>query len=304
MASNILLESGTNECEILEFIVGGNHYGINVAKVREILKFPELTPIPMCHPNIEGAFSKRGETVSVINLARALGMTERDASDTNKGRLLMTSFNNFNAGFHIDEVIGIRRVNWANIIKPDSMIISSSAGLINGIVTIDERLVLMLDFEGILAEIVPEFTTNVTEQLKMLKDTEPKTTPIFYAEDSRLIRENIKSFLIQAGFTNITAFSNGLELYNQLLVFKKEKSVKENVGVVITDLEMPQMDGHRLLKLIKDDKDLKDIPVIIFSSLIDDQMEIKGQELDATAQYVKSNPLGLIETIRGLEGSK
>ena len=297
--SNILLETGTNECEILEFVVDGNNYGINVAKVREILKYQELTPIPNCHPFIEGAFSKRGETVSVINLAKCLGLKE--SCNALGNRLLMTSFNGITTGFHIDEVIGIKRVNWANIMKPDSMINSSSGGIVNGIVNIDDRLVLMIDFESILATITPEIAENVTHQLEhFAKNAYPKSLPILFAEDSKMIRNKIREYLETAGFTNVSDFSNGLELYNQLLVFKEDGTLNENVGCIITDLEMPQMDGHRLLKLIKEDNELKDIPVLIFSSLIDEQMASKGDGLDANGQFVKTDVQGLLNRINSI----
>ncbi|MCI5500357.1 MAG: chemotaxis protein CheW, partial [Lachnospiraceae bacterium] len=120
MDTNILLESGTNELEILEFKVSGNYYGINVAKVKEIMKYQSLTPIPNGHPNLEGAFNTRGETISIINLAKCLGMKEEN--DPDKDMFLLTGFNNLSSGFHVNEVVGIHRVNWSQIIKPDSMI--------------------------------------------------------------------------------------------------------------------------------------------------------------------------------------
>ena len=135
MDTNILLESGTNELEILEFIVGGNYYGINVAKIREILTYTALTPIPNAHPNVEGAFSTRGETISVVNLAKCLGMAE--STEKEKDMFLITNFNGLTVGFHVHGVVGIHRVNWSAIAKPDSLINNASSGVATGIVNFD-----------------------------------------------------------------------------------------------------------------------------------------------------------------------
>ncbi len=300
---DILLESGTNECEVLEFMVSNNTYGINVGKVREIIKYEQLTVIPKAHPHIEGAFSKRGETVSVVNLAKALGLPEM-YDEHESSRLLLTSFNGVNTGFHINEVIGIRRVNWANIIQPDSMINSAADGLINGIVDIGDHLILMLDFEGIIARIAPDISSNITSQLQMLATAEPKNMPILYADDSRLIRETIKKYLMSAGFTNITAYSNGLELYKSLIEFKQAGTLKENVALIITDLEMPQMDGHRLLKILQEDSEMAKIPVIIFSSMVNENSKFKGNSVNAQAQFMKSDVVNLIKEIDSLNRKK
>lgn len=151
MDTNILLESGTNELEILEFVVDGHNYGINVAKIREIISYTELTPIPNAHPFVEGAFSTRGETITVVNLAKCLGMNEHEEKKTDM--FLVTSFNGTNAAFHVHSVVGIHRVNWSQIVKPDRLISNSRTSMITGIINIDKQLVILLDFENIVAQI-------------------------------------------------------------------------------------------------------------------------------------------------------
>lgn len=285
MDTHILLESGTNELEILEFHVSGNYYGINVAKIREIIAYQELTPIPNGHPHLEGAFSTRGETVSVINLARALGMPEEPVSGTDM--LLITNFNDVNTGFHVDGVVGIHRVNWSQIIKPDSMISNSSKSDIVGIVRIEDKLVLLLDFESIVADISPEVGIQLSD-VEALGERQKNAAPILFAEDSQLLSMNIYDGLTQAGYVNVIPTNNGLELWQLLQQFKEEGTLEKNVSCVVTDIEMPQMDGHRLLKMMKEDPALKDIPVIIFSSLINEEMRRKGEQLGAAAQITKS----------------
>ena len=286
MDTNILLESGTNELEILEFKVSGNYYGINVAKVKEIMKYQSLTPIPNGHPNLEGAFNTRGETISIINLAKCLGMKEE--ADSDKDMFLLTGFNDLSSGFHVNEVVGIHRVNWSQIIKPDSMISNSKSSVTTGIINIDGKLVILLDFEKIVADISPEVGIKLSE-IDQLGERSINDAPIIYAEDSQLLSTLIYDGLTKAGYTRIMPTNNGLELWEILQSYKKAGTLKENVACVVTDIEMPQMDGHRLLKLIKNDPELKDIPVIIFSSLINDDMKRKGESLGADAQLSKND---------------
>jgi len=284
MDTNILLESGTNELEILEFVVSGNYYGINVAKIREIVIYNELTPIPNAHPFVEGAFSTRGETISIVNLARCLGMEE--STNPRTDMFLITNFNECNTGFHVHGVVGIHRVNWSAIIKPDSMVNSASSSVATGIVNFDGKLVILLDFEKIVADISPEIGIKLSDVDKLGKRKQC-TAPIIYAEDSQLLSKMIFDGLTKAGYVNLIPTNNGLELWEILQRYKEEGNVRDKVACVVTDIEMPQMDGHHLTKLVKDDPELKKIPLIIFSSLITDEMRIKGKELGADEQLTK-----------------
>lgn len=285
MDTNILLESGTNELEILEFLVDGNYYGINVAKIREILSYTPLTPIPNGHPYLDGAFSTRGDTISVINLARCLGLTDNENHEGDM--FLITNFNGANTGFCVHGVVGIHRVNWTQIIKPDRLISNSKESVITGIINIDGKLVILLDFENIVAQISPEIGIQLS-QVSGLGEGYRNHSPIIYAEDSQLLSMMIYDGLTDAGFTNLIPLNNGLELWELLEQYRKEGVLEEKVACVVTDIEMPQMDGHRLLKLIKENSAYKDIPVVIFSSLINEDMRRKGESLGADAQVSKS----------------
>ena len=284
MDTNILLESGTNELEILEFVVDGHNYGINVAKIREIISYTELTPIPNAHPFVEGAFSARGETITVVNLAKCLGMNEHEEKKTDM--FLVTSFNGTNAAFHVHSVVGIHRVNWSQIVKPDRLISNSRTSMITGIINIDKQLVILLDFENIVAQISPEAGIQLSD-IERLGSRPKNNKPILYAEDSQFLSLMIYDGLTAAGFTNLMPLNNGLELWELLEQYRQEGTLKEKVACVVTDIEMPQMDGHRLLKLIKETPAYKDIPVIIFSSLINEEMRRKGEQLGADAQLSK-----------------
>lgn len=299
MDTNILLESGTNELEILEFLVDGNYYGINVAKIKEIVSYLPLTPIPNGHPNVEGAFSTRGETITVIDLAKCLGMKSR--VEPQKDMFLITNFNGLNAGFHVHGVVGIHRVNWSQIIKPDRLISNSATSVATGIINLDQKLVILIDFENIVAEISPETGIQLSE-LEKLGNRKKNAAPILFAEDSQLLSMMIYDGLSKAGYTNITPLNNGMEMWELLQKYKKEGTLKEKVSCVITDIEMPQMDGHHLLKLMKEDSQLADIPVIIFSSLINEDMKRKGDYLGADAQMSKNEMVEFIQKLDELVG--
>lgn len=284
METGILLESGTNELEILEFKVGANYYGINVAKIKEILSYKEPTPIPNAHPCVEGIFMPRDVIISIIDLAKNLNLAP--SADKSKDMYIVTNFNSLNIAFHVHGVVGIHRVSWADIIKPDETVNSAGAGIATGIIKIDNRLIVILDFEKIVSDINPETGLRVSD-IAHLGERERNNAPIIMAEDSPLLGKLIFDSLTKSGYTNIKRFNDGLAAWNQLIEFKTSGTINENVHCVITDIEMPQMDGHRLTKLIKDDNELKEVPVIIFSSLINDEMRRKGDLLGADAQLTK-----------------
>ena len=283
MDTNILLESGTNELEVLEFTLGNNHYGINVAKIREILTYQPVTPVPNSHPSIEGIFMPRDTMISVVNLKRCLGMPD-DAKT--EGLFIITNFNKLNIAFHVDAVLGIHRVSWEAIIKPDATINTEQNSASTGVIKMDDKLIIILDFEKIVTDISPETGLKMSDMDDM-GQRERCESPILIAEDSPLLSRLITDCLKKAGYTNLIVTMNGQEAWDKLTEFEKAGNVREKVHCIITDIEMPQMDGHRLLKLIKETPAYKDIPVIIFSSLINEEMRRKGEQLGADAQLSK-----------------
>lgn len=290
MNNGVLLESGTNELEILEFKLGNNFYGINVAKVREILPYEKPTPIPNAHPSIEGIFMPRDLILTVVDLAKKLNITTPNESETDM--TVITNFNKLNVAFHVHGVVGIHRISWKDIHKPDDTINSVATG----IVKFENKLIVVLDFEKIVSEISPETGVKASE-IKSLGNRNRNDAPILISEDSPFLNTLIIDCLRQSGYTNIITTVNGDEAWNKLLKYKDENSVYNKVKCIITDIEMPQMDGHHLTKLIKTDADLKHIPVIIFSSLINDEMRRKGELLGADAQITKPEIGSLIEVI-------
>jgi two-component system chemotaxis response regulator CheV len=296
MDTNILLESGTNELEILEFKIADNYYGINVAKIREILTYQHVTPVPNSHPFVEGIFMPRDTMISVINLRKCLGY-ENDPDI--EGLFFITNFNNLNTAFHVDEVLGIHRVSWEDINEPDSTISSDDNGVSTGVIKLQDRLIVILDFEKIVSNINPETGLKVSD-LDDYEERDRSRSPILIAEDSPLLSKLIVECLKKAGYTNLNVNPNGQEAWDKLCEMDERGTVLDDVHCIVTDIEMPKMDGHRLTKLVKEDDTMRNIPVIIFSSLINDEIRRKGESLGADAQLTKPEIGQLVEAIDGL----
>lgn len=293
MDSKILLENGTNELEILEFKLGENSYGINVAKIREIITYQPVTPVPNSHPSIEGIFMPRDQMITAISLKNALQMGDDVRND---GLFIITNFNKLDVAFHVDRVMGIHRVNWSEIIRPDATINNETEGVSTGIVKFDDRLVIILDFEKIVADISPETGLKMNE-VEGLQGRQRSTVPIVIAEDSHLLNKLISDALTTAGYVNVKRTEDGLEAWKYITEAEEKGILDEKVQLVITDIEMPQMDGHRLTKMIKSGDATKHIPVIIFSSLVNEEMRIKGEQLGADAQLSKPEIGNLVHII-------
>ncbi len=282
--TEILLESGTNEIEIMQFTIFGELYGINVAKVREIMMADKVKPIPHSHEAVEGIFKPREILMTVINLPKYLTGEVADTKD--RDLFIITNFNKMDIAFRVHTVVGISRISWEDIQKPDKTITSGDDGVATGIAQCNGNLVTILDFEKIVAEIAPETSIQV-EEIDRLGDRIAREHSIILAEDSILLTKMIKDSLIRAGYANIKNFNNGKEAWEYLLSVKNEPDFDDRAALLITDIEMPEMDGHRLTKLVKDDEIMKRIPVIIFSSLINAEMRIKGKQLGADEQLSK-----------------
>lgn len=303
METGILLESGTNELEILEFRVGSNYYGINVAKIREILPYQVPTPIPNADARIEGIFMPRDEIISIVDLSRVMNLPA--AQSTVGDMYIVTNFNNLNTAFHVQGVEGIHRVSWGDIIEPDSTINASGMGMATGIVRIEGRLIIILDFEKIVAEINPETGLKISD-VEHMTGRSRVDSPILIAEDSPLLGKMLLDCLKRAGFANIDLTNNGKECWDKLSAYQEQGVLDKKVACVITDIEMPQMDGHHLTKLIKSDEQMMHIPVIIFSSLINDEMRKKGESLGADMQLSKpeiGQLVGAIDQVLQIENA-
>lgn len=290
MNSGVLLESGTNELEILEFKLGENFYGINVAKIREILPYKKPTSIPNVHPSVEGIFMPRDLIITIINLARCLNVP--DSKNEAQDMIIVTNFNKLNLAFHVHGVVGIHRVSWNDMTKPDEAFNTIATGIIK----LQGKLIVVLDVEKIITEISPETGLKVSD-IDHMKNRSRNEAPILVVEDSPLLNNLITEFLRKSGYCNILTASNGKEALDKLTENKRINNDQEKIKCVITDIEMPQMDGHYLTKTIKNDPELEHIPVIVFSSLINEEMRIKGESVGADAQITKPEIAFLVEMV-------
>lgn len=289
----ILLETGTNEFEIIEFAIGNISYGINVAKVREVINSVPITPIAQSHKYIDGAFVLRGKVMPLINLARSLN-SQQTTADTFK--IIVCEINNYYVGFKVDEIYRIHRIYWTQMEPVPPL---SGSELTTGIIKMKEHLIVLLDFERILSEVNPE----INKKMQAIPATNPellaerKTKTILVAEDSKMLRDLLIKTLQISGYNTIST-NNGQEAWDKLeSLAQSDKPLDKQVQLVITDIEMPQIDGHHLTKRIKESERLKQLPVIIFSSLINDEVRRKGEALGACAQITKPEIEQLINVV-------
>jgi len=297
--TNILLETGTNELEILEFIISGNSYGINVAKITELMQAQEIQEMPLAHPCVEGIFQPRNEVYTIVDLSRYLGLGVSDNPE--KDIFIITNFNQMNIAFHVHEVESIFRISWNDIEKPDSIIYGGDEGVVTGIAKVNDRIISILDFEKITFDISPETGIDLST-VQAYAGLDREHIPIVVAEDSALLRKMLTEALHTSGYNNLTVLNNGEEAWDHLNKVKATgvADISSLASCLITDIEMPRMDGHRLTKLVKTDPALMGIPVIIFSSLIDENMQKKGVEVGADAQLSKpeiANLVGLVDVL-------
>lgn len=291
--TGILLESGTNELEIVEFDVANNKFGINVIKVKEIIQPIPVIFVPHAHEHVEGIIQLRGEVLPVVDMLKVLGITNVERSPQQK--YIVAEFNKQRVVFHVDNVTQIHRISWDQIEKPSDMYQGGGSQVI-GVIKQNDQMILLLDFERIMLEINPESGINV-ESVKKLGKRERSDKKIVIAEDSPLLRKLLHDTLSEAGYANVDFFENGRDAYNYLETLVKadpSKDITQHVQIIITDIEMPQMDGHHLTRKIKEHPDLAVLPVIIFSSLITDDLRHKGERVGAEDQISKPEIAELI----------
>ena len=288
--SAILLESGTNELEIVEFQVGENRFGINVIKVKEIIKPLPVTFIPHAHEHVEGIIQLRGEVLPVIKMSKVLGIPD---SYNEQEKYIVAEFNKQRVVFHVDNVTQIHRISWEQIEKPADIYQGSTTHVI-GVIKQAEEMILLLDFERVMVDINPDSGINV-DSIKKLGKRERSNKKVVIAEDSPLLRKLLHSTLSEAGYDNLEFFENGKDALAYLeSLAEVSPDISEHVQLLVTDIEMPQMDGHTLTRRIKEDSNLSVLPVLIFSSLITDDLRHKGEKVGADDQVSKPEIADLV----------
>lgn len=287
--SGILLEAGTNEVEILVFKVGDHLCGVNVAKVREVRTHQAATFLPEAPHSVDGVVRIRDAVVPLVNLQQILWGIEVSPEMAETDEHLFLEFNDQMVAFRVQGVDRIHRVSWKNLI-PLPQCQGMEAAPVTGIVLLEGRIVTILDFEAIGGVL------GINGAPRQAPGTAPASSagevrpPIVFADDSPLIRRMLDDALSAAGYEDRRGFADGQEAWEYLrgpTRARGDEALHETVACVISDIEMPRMDGFTLTRRIREDPVLKDLPVVLFSSLISRDNEKKGRQVGATAQIAK-----------------
>ena len=297
MSQNSLLNVNNNELEIIEFIIDekqpdgssySGHYGINVAKVLEIIRLPNITSVPSkCDPSVLGTFNLRGKVLPILNLATWLGKTMAEESNA---KVIVTEFNGVCTGFLVSGVNRIYRLSWTDVEAPGQFLQNMSRSSVTGVVRLEERVIFLLDLEAIVAELHPAMALRFDAADMAASDG--KTYTILHVDDSSSIRSLLLNLLNKEGRFKVEQRVNGQEAWDYLQSVRnrceaENRPISDFLQGIITDIEMPAMDGLALCKRIKDDPVLKKLPVAIFSSMINESLARKCALVGADAQYTK-----------------
>ncbi len=286
--SSILTEVGTNELEVVEFAIEGRPYAINVAKVREIVRYQEPMPVPHAHPCMLGVFRNRDEVIPLVDLGRWIGSEVEP--DPRVSKIIVSEFNRMKVGFLVHRVERIHRTHWGALETPEGAALAESPATL-GLLRLGsegERIVFMLDFERIVAEMEPDHSDEGQAEVRPV-DERRRGKVVLVAEDSGMVRNLMRKKLESGGYT-VVAVGDGQAAWEAL-----ESGTK--VHLLISDIEMPRMDGHHLLHRVRTDDRLKSLPVILYSSMIHEEMRRKGDSLGATAQICKPELAELLDTV-------
>lgn len=297
--------AGTNKLEILLFSLGVDPrtgrretFGLNVFKVREVLRAPPITAAPDMPGVVEGMVSMRGVLVPVIHLGRYTGIHPNTPPEV----MIVTEYNGHTQGFLVEAVDTILRLDWGSMRVPPDMLNSHMTGLVTAVTELaDGRLVMMLDVEKILAETAPPADDSVFQTIQPISDAHGV---VFFADDSAVARQQIARTLDAMQVRHRSAI-NGLRAWQDLQRLADHAEVlgeplERHVRVVLTDIEMPEMDGYMLTRRIKSDPRFRRVPVLMHSSLSSTSNERLGLSVGVDAYVPKFEPHRLAETVSRL----
>ncbi len=298
----ILLETGTNEVEILEFILRGQSFGVNVAKIKQIIQYDseKRSGVPEAPDAMMGVYLHRDGTIPLIDLGVALHMADKNRDD--KPLVMVCEFNRIICGFYIDGVRRIHRLSWTDIQPMNEMLAKQSSCIISS-VNIEKSEVLIVDLEHIISLMGIADSPTGGDSAAAAPESSAIEMRIILAEDSNFIRHQMIQILRAGGYSLVEDFSNGQTAYDAIMAYIKKaagekRPVTDFFNFVITDIEMPQMDGLTLCRLIKENTSTAQIPVAIYSSLINEQMEIKCKQVGADYHLCKPQLADLMAMIR------
>jgi two-component system chemotaxis response regulator CheV len=272
------------------------YYGINVAKVREVIQVPETTDYPNAQPHMIGVFSSRDVLTPLVDLAGWLGVPTN--SELERKFVIVTDFNNMTNGFLIDSISRIHRISWNDVESPSQFLEAGEQDCVVAVVRKDGNLIMILDFEKIIADINPELsmekydvTLDRSVDLNQRMVTKRNAKTVMVVDDSAFIRSMIQDTLTSSGY-NVIACKDGGEAHEKLMnlieVAKEENlPVSELIDGVVTDVEMPRMDGMHLVKRLRDSEAYANMPIVMFSSLMSEDNRAKALALGANDTITK-----------------
>lgn len=299
--TDILLESGTNELEIVEFYLDEapkeeqtegyrGFYGINVAKVLEIIRLPSLTDMPeVSHPAVLGAFNLRDQIIPLIDLAKWLG---KERVESEEPKVIVTEFNRTRSAFLVSGVTRIHRISWQQVEAPTNYVSALTVNSITGVVKFANRLVFILDMEKITADLNPGMAEPEPPAEQLVEQVRNRQLRAVVVDDSNMARKMVSGVLEKAGF-EVTVAEHGEQAWNRLqsirdMAEEANRPLQDYLDIVVSDIEMPIMDGHNLTRRIKEDHILKALPVVLCSSIITDTLHHKGLAVGADDQVSKA----------------
>jgi two-component system chemotaxis response regulator CheV len=298
--------AGTNKLEILMFSLGKDArsgrdetFGINVFKVREVMRIPQITRAPEMPASVEGMVSLRGALVPVIDLAKYIGLQSEHKPEI----MIVTEYNGHTQGFLVNSVDNILRLDWSAMRVPPEMLTAELGGLVTAVTELkDGRLVMMMDVEKVLSE-----TGHFGSDEMIFKSVRPlgkENRTVFFADDSSVARNQIARTLDAMGVKYISAI-NGRQAWIELSKLAdysdaSQTALKDMLQVILTDVEMPEMDGYMLTRKIKSDKRFNGIPVLMHSSLSNSQNEQLGKSVGVDEYVPKFEPQRLSQTLARL----
>mgnify|MGYP000078323063 FL=1 len=298
--------AGTNKLEILLFTLGMDPrtgrretFGINVFKVREVMRTPPITAAPEMPSSVEGMVSLRGVLVPVVDLAKYAGMS----TDNPRDIMIVTEYNGHTQGFLVEAVDTILRLDWSQMRVPPDMLTANLGGLVTAVTELPgPKLVMLLDVEKVLSE-----TTRYDDEF-LFKGIEPieveSPVTVYFADDSSVARKQIERTLDVLGVRYVGTV-NGRAAWDELeklasYATASGRKVKDLVALVLTDVEMPEMDGYILTKKIKTDPRFEGVPVIMHSSLSGMSNQQLGRSVGVDEYVPKFEPQRLAEVLRRL----
>jgi len=286
--TDILLDAGTNELEVLVFRMNKGWYGVNVAKVREVIRPAKTIAAPHQHPSVLGMFNIRSVVMPVVDLGLHLGIksqAEKGQSNAGEGRVIITEFNGLRTGFLVDVVEQIHRISWKSVRPTPDLNTSSTTtatlGVTTGIVQLGDRLVLMIDFESVADAIMMDEKLHISSIDNEL-GVDRSNKRVILVEDSPFMRDLIRRTFLGCGYDKAEIYSDGQEALEAI-----EAEGRAPIDAIISDIEMPRVDGLHLCRRVRENVALRTVPIVLFSSLISSDNRKKGEQVGATAQIPK-----------------